>query len=74
MAKQKAQPEKIEGARYLATIKPGWRTLMNKQGRLYLVHPDQGTRIIELTSIEEGDVLPRDTDAAIDFSPGVGGH
>lgn len=81
MAKQKQEvtlnenPENrttvISGFRIMATIAEGWRTTFIDQDRLMLVHPDFPPRIVEMRSIKEGDVLPREDDTVVAPPPGL---
>lgn len=66
-------PQVLTGYKHLATIKPGWRFNDMGDGRLMFTHPDNAPMIVSLSSINEGDELPRDTDEALSFPPTVGG-
>lgn len=63
-----------KGARIYATLKDGWTGRFIDGDSVMLVHPDHPPYLITLSSIEEGDVLPRDTDTAVQPPPGLGGH
>lgn len=61
----------IDGIKVLARIKQGWRSKPIDADRLIFIHPDYEPRVVELSSIKEGDTLPRDTDEVISFPPSL---
>lgn len=63
----------IDGIKIIATIKKGWRSKPLDKDRLLLTHPDHFPRVVELSTIVEGDKLPRDTDMMVGSPPGIGG-
>lgn len=69
-----AAPQGIGGAVFLATITEGWTARLQREGYILLAHPEHPPRIVELASVKEGDILPRDTDEAFEFPPRVEGH
>ena len=62
------------GITIVATLKEGWRGKFKAPGELILIHPEHHPRRVDLATIREGDLLPRDTDEALGFSPTIGGH
>lgn len=71
---EQPKPQVLTGFKNVATIKSGWRVLLQPDGRAFLSHPDHQPRIVDLATVEEGDELPRDTDEALSFAPAVGGY
>lgn len=63
----------VNGRTLIATIAEGWRATQADPDRLLLVHPDHPPRVIEMRSIKEGDILPRDIDMVLAPPPAVGG-
>lgn len=66
-------PTVINGFKIFATIADGWRCTFIDQDRMYMVHPDHQPVIVEMRSIQEGDILPRETDERVTFAPQLGG-
>lgn len=58
----------------IATIAEGWRAKFLDQERVMLIHPDHQPRIVQMKTIVEGDILPRDTDEALVISSQLGGE
>lgn len=63
----------IKGFSIHATVAAGWRVTQINPDRLLLAHPSFPPRIVEMRSIQAGDVLPRATDEALGFPPTVAG-
>ena len=70
---EKPEPRLLPGFRHVATIKEGWRVVLQPDNRAMFIHPDHQPRIVDLNSVEEGDVLPRDNDEVLGYAPPVGG-
>lgn len=64
----------IDGITLLAEVKEGWRCTPVDKDRLVFVHPDFPPKMVELSSINEGDELPRDTDETVLPPPQLGGN
>lgn len=64
----------VNGFKVFATIAEGWRVTFIDQDRMYMVHPDHQPVIVEVRSVQQGDVLPRDTDERVTFAPQLGGQ
>ena len=67
-------PRELTGQRYAATIKEGWTARLQREGYMLLAHLEHKPVMVELASIKDGDVLPRDEDERFEFPPAVGGH
>lgn len=61
------------GITIVATISDGWRTRF-VDDRLILVHATEQPRIVPISSIVEGDILPRETDEVMDFGAQISGY
>ena len=68
------KPQVLTGLKHVASIKPGWRVNLQPDGRAFMAHPDHQPRIVDLSTVAEGDELPRDTDEVLGFAPPVTGQ
>lgn len=69
-----AAPTVVQGFKIFATIADGWRVTFLDQDRMLMAHPNKQPVIVEMRSIQEGDVLPRATDERVSVAPQLGGH
>lgn len=69
-----AMPRELTGMQHVATITDGWTARLQREGYLLMSHPEHKPVMVELASIKDGDVLPRDTDERFEFPPAVEGQ
>lgn len=65
--------ETRNGVKLHATIKDGWRPKIIGDS-VMLTHERHPAYFIDLSTIKEGDELPRDSDTAVSYPPAVGGE